>query len=428
MRTQPRAPFELRPRDARIFFALGGVGLAALIGSCSFPGYFVPDGEAPDAPIDDDSAVDGGADSIGPPGDSGPVVTCNDGGVKAGQAIACSCGGTADAAPADADETGDVGDGGEAGVSGLRACTQAGVIGACIGCAAAAPCEGASLPADTTCIVASVAKIGVANKNVCPSSGCVLEMPEHSVGLSRFFLDDHEVTVRRFRAWWNAGHVAPKATDTMFTAGDGTAIKWQTSWAVTEPTKADGSNDATWLGATVSTNDDAAINYVDWTTALAFCAAFGRRLPTEAEWEAAASGRENRIFPFEAADTKGDKPTAAMVPCSKAISAASGSSCGAPKGIATPMGFSIDNAYDLAGSVAEWTLDVAPSGGTTCSGDCYGSGLFADPVVWNVSNPLHAVRGGHYADTDPARLRAQARDFADASTKSAKIGFRCATR
>ena len=423
MSTQPRASFAPR---ARILFATFGAGLAVLIANCSFPDYFVPEGDNPDAP-DDSAFAEGGPDSI-PPGDSGPVVTCNDGGVKAGTAIACSCGATTDAAPVDADETGDAGDGGDAGVGGLRACTQAGTVGACIGCAGASPCEGASLPVDTTCVVGSVVKLGVANKNVCPPSGCVLEMPEHTVALTRFFLDDHEVTVRRFRAWWNAGKVVPKAGDTMFTAGDGTTITWKASWTVSEPTKADGSNDATWLGATVSTNDDAAINYVDWPTALAFCAAFGRRLPTEAEWEAAASGRQNRLFPFEAADTKGDKPTAAMLPCSKAISAASGASCGAPKGTATTMGFSIDNAYDLAGSVAEWTLDVAPAGGTTCSGNCYPTGPLADPVVWSDTNPLHAVRGGHYADTDPARLRAQARDFADLSTKSAKIGFRCATR
>jgi formylglycine-generating enzyme required for sulfatase activity len=178
----------------------------------------------------------------------------------------------------------------------------------------------------------------------------------------------------------------------------------------------------------VSTNDDAAINYVDWSTALAFCAAFGRRLPTEAEWEAAASGRENRLFPFEAANTKTLKPTASMVPCSKAISAASGTSCGAPKGTVTSAGFSIDNAYDLAGSVAEWTLDVAPGGGTTCSSNCYPAGPLADPIVWSDGSTLRGVRGGHYADTDPAKLRAQARDFTDLTTKSAKIGFRCATR
>jgi formylglycine-generating enzyme required for sulfatase activity len=205
-------------------------------------------------------------------------------------------------------------------------------------------------------------------------------------------------------------------------------VTWKAAWAVVEPTKSDGSNDATWLGQTIATNDDAAINYVDWPTALAFCAAFGRRLPTEAEWEAAASGRENRLFPFEAANTKTAKPTASMLPCTKAISGAGGSSCGAPKGTATPLGFSIDNAYDLAGSVAEWTLDVAPPGGMTCTSNCYPSGALADPILWSDANPLRAVRGGHYADTDPARLRAQARDFADLGSKSAKIGFRCVMR
>ncbi|MEO7093185.1 MAG: SUMF1/EgtB/PvdO family nonheme iron enzyme, partial [Polyangiales bacterium] len=324
-------------RDPRIAVVLGGVSLAGAIASCSFPDYFAAEPPT-DGPIDEDSSTtEAGVDSFTPEADSAPGVSCNDGGVKAGQAIACSCTAVSDASPSDADEAGDTSDGGDAGgAGGLRACTQAGTIGACIGCPAAAPCEGAPLPADTTCVVGSVVKLGVVNTNVCAPAGCAVEAPEHTVALTRFFLDDHEVTVRRFRNWWNLGAVAPKAGDVMFTAGDGTVITWKAAWKVVEPTKADGSNDATWLGQTVSTNDDAAINYVDWPTALAFCAAFGRRLPTEAEWEAAASGRENRLFPFEPRDTKANQPTAAMVPCTKAISAAGGSSCGAPKGLATP--------------------------------------------------------------------------------------------
>ncbi len=389
---------------------------------CTFPAFYTAD-DGVDADPGDASGETIGADGDAgpspdtrPPGDTGPKVTCSDGGVTAGSAQACSCAG-ADAGTTDVSDS-------DAGPSGFHVCTNAGTFGECIGCPGASnqSCDGVALPKFATCVPGGVASLGATNGSVC-AGGCPLEV-EHRVAWSRFNLDDHEVSVKRFRDWWSAGHVTPKAGDVLFSAGDGTAITWQTTWKVTEPVKSDGKNDATWLGSDVATNDGAPINFVDWPTAAAFCAAFRARLPTEAEWEAAASGREGRIFPREGAGSKNDAPSPSMLPCARAISSAGGASCGPPKGSAIE-GYTLDGAYDMAGSVSEWTLDVAPLGGAGCTAGCYPTGPLANPVVWSDAITAHVIRGGSYADTKPASLRAQARDVAEAITQSAKLGFRC---
>lgn len=416
-------------RDLR-FVAGGLVTISGLVafGACGFPDYVV--GALPDAEVDT---------GVVEPEDAG--TPCDGGAVPVGRAQSCTCGLGSDAAT-----DGEVGDAGDAGPlpdaaedvdaetdgapppTGYSACTNQGVFGDCLGCASdpGQSCEGAALPPYTTCVPAGMATLGATNPKACPPGGCALEGPEHLVALSRYFLDDHEVSVRQFREWWRNGHVTPKAGDPVYVAGDGTTVTWDATWRVREPAKNNGSNAANWLGADQAVNDAFPINFVDWPTALAFCVTNGGRLPTEAEWEAAASGRAGRIFPREAPNTRNVAPTAAMLPCSRAVTSVPSAACGQPRQSALD-GFTIDGAYDMVGSLAEWVLDGAPAGGSACKGGCYPEGPLANPLR-APRGALRGVRGGSYLDTDVIKLRAQAREFAEATTQSSRIGLRCVRR
>lgn len=403
----------MRPLRLTHVVASAAVALSALAVCCGWP-YEVstaattPDADPGDgAPTEDVVMYDV------------PTATCVEAGVKSGEAIRCPCGMGVDGG-VDAELDG--------APFGHQACNLEGGLGGCVGCPETTSCDGVTTPAGMVCVPGGVTTLGAANATVCPPGGCAVEGPEHPVAVSRFFLDEREVTVKRFRDWWLNGHVAPKVGDVIVVGGDGTTVTWREGWTVTEPTLADAANKATWAGEMSIANDALPLNGVDWTTALAFCMATGARLPTEAEWESAASGREGRLFPREPKETRNAAPTADMLPCSRAISGV-GPDCGAP---AAPTGpserFSRDGVYDLVGSVAEWVLDVPPPGASGCATNCYPTAPSVDPVLFVDVTALRGVRGGAWSDTEARVLRVQARDFKAASTKSPGIGFRCAKR
>ena len=96
-------------------------------------------------------------------------------------------------------------------------------------------------------------------------------------------------------------------------------------------------------GPTASTGqDEVPATYVTLDDARAFCAWAGVRLPSEAEWEAAARGGDDRLWPW------GDEP-----PDSSRAAFASGGGHPRPVG-RHPSGASVHGVLDLAGNVWEW--------------------------------------------------------------------------
>ncbi|RFU86604.1 NACHT domain-containing protein [Streptomyces triticagri] len=136
-----------------------------------------------------------------------------------------------------------------------------------------------------------------------PSDDCVLTPGTHLVGPAERLLlrpvrfDRHTVTVARYRRFLAALHP------------DGTS-PWDhpdQPAHVTHLPPADRLRDPQYF--TDPAFDDHPAVCVTWWSAYAFAAYEGKRLPTSLEWEAAARGRDGRLFPW------GDRTEAPPVNC-----------------------------------------------------------------------------------------------------------------
>lgn len=140
---------------------------------------------------------------------------------------------------------------------------------------------------------------------------------------------------------------------------------------------------------------------VSWAEACAYAEWAGKMLPTEAQWEFAARGRENRKFPW------GNLPPD-TTRCNF------GDYLGMPSIVTmhedgqTPEGI-----CDLAGNVMEWTLDPFVPYAT----------LRRDPKGAHGS-PRRAVRGGGFS-SPPQELLCTARKGIFPEAREKTIGFRC---
>ncbi|MCB9701177.1 MAG: SUMF1/EgtB/PvdO family nonheme iron enzyme [Myxococcales bacterium] len=136
------------------------------------------------------------------------------------------------------------------------------------------------------------------------------------------------------------------------------------------------------------------INCVDWNQARAYCAAAGKRLPSELEWEwAARGGDEARPYPW------GHGPAR----CGLAIMrSGGGDGCGQDRAArvgSRPDGDSRHGLKDMVGNVWEWT--------SSADGD------------------RRVLRGGGWMEGDDASLRVSARLSFRPSYSSFSFGLRC---
>ena len=162
--------------------------------------------------------------------------------------------------------------------------------------------------------------------------------PQAEVWVETFYMDQNEVTVQEYRSCVRRG-ACPKAG----------------------PQYAD------------FNRPRQPINGVSWFDARAYCAAQGKRLPTEAEWEKAARGVDGRTYPW------GEEPA----DCTRAvIKTEAGRSCGVQKrgkhpekgrvwevGKMPPTQFGL---YDMAGNSYEWVADWYSESYESCGARCAG--------------------------------------------------------
>ncbi|HEX7671034.1 MAG TPA: SUMF1/EgtB/PvdO family nonheme iron enzyme, partial [Polyangiaceae bacterium] len=141
--------------------------------------------------------------------------------------------------------------------------------------------------------------------------------------------------------------------------------------------------------------EDLPINCVDWNQATRFCAARDARLPTEPEWEYAASGGEDRLYSW------GSQPPDDRT-CWK-----SNGACPVKKFPAGQFGL-----FDMTGNLWEWTRDT------------YGDYPF--PPLETPDRASKVYRGGSWSRRFEKWMRVRLRNRGAPSFEGAHLGFRCA--
>jgi formylglycine-generating enzyme required for sulfatase activity len=233
------------------------------------------------------------------------------------------------------------------------------------------------------------------------------ERPVHVVELDTFYIARFEVT----NAQWARFRDDPGYDDKAF---------WPHGWVVPKDqvpywTQANNHGGGTVGGAdypVLGVNWDAAVAYCNWLSAKT-----GKkyRLPTEAEWEKAARGTDQRRYPW---GNTIDRSYANFVGAQRYDTGRPvGYYDGSMRdGLQTRSNASPYGAFDMAGNVMEW-----------CS-DWYSRDFYARSPRKNPKGPAtgayRVVRGGSFF-VEPFELRASARSAAWPSFQAHRmIGFR----
>jgi len=144
------------------------------------------------------------------------------------------------------------------------------------------------------------------------------------------------------------------------------------------------------------------VSNITWQQAQDYCQWQHKRLPTEAEWEYAATGGDGRRYPW------GDTFDASLVP----IAASDTAKVGSFPGNASPFG-----AEDMAGNVVEWVSDW------------YLQNYYATSPSNNPTGPatgtLKVTRGGAFGNPDSTLYMAARRFTRAPNLGDVDIGFRC---
>ncbi|MCX7956512.1 MAG: formylglycine-generating enzyme family protein [Endomicrobia bacterium] len=199
--------------------------------------------------------------------------------------------------------------------------------------------------------------------------GYPYEGPKQKVILKAFFIDKTEVTNRQYKRFIdNTNYSAPP--------------HWKNN------TYPEGEDD--YPVVNVSFEDAQA--YANWV---------GKRLPTEFEWEKAARGTDERVFPWGNIWEKNASNIAWLLRLGKIKKVASHN-----------VDISIYGCYDMAGNVREWTsskFEPYP-------------GYIGDKKYF--SNELFVVKGGSY-NLPKNFCFTYRRDALTRTTKLPNLGFRC---
>ena len=163
------------------------------------------------------------------------------------------------------------------------------------------------------------------------------EQPQHQVILASYEIGRYPVTVGEYRAFVDAGGYRQRSYWT-----DG-GWAWRNARGIITP--------QWWESERWAGDDRLPVIGVSWFEVLAYChwlsaATSGSyRLPTEAQWEKAARGRDGRLYPW------GNEPDPP-----RSNTRTSGTGHTLPVGHDSPAGDSPYGCAEMAGNASEWTM------------------------------------------------------------------------
>jgi formylglycine-generating enzyme required for sulfatase activity len=199
------------------------------------------------------------------------------------------------------------------------------------------------------------------------------EEPRHKVYLDAFYIDKYETTNEEYGLCVNAGKCVRQA-----------------------------------VSASAFLDPRQPVVAVGWYDALAYCAFAGKRVPTEAEWEKAARGTDERRYPW------GNEWHPEWVNMHHSDD---GFEFTAPVG-SFPKNVSPYGAYDMAGNAWEWTYDF--------HGEDYYKNSDAKNPKGPQSGERHVMRGGSWMYDVPFFTTTYNRSPGRPWIRKKYVGFRCA--
>jgi len=231
------------------------------------------------------------------------------------------------------------------------------------------------------------------DKKVSPVDGMILVyVPEGEFQMGKpgkpdFNSPDHSVYLKSF--WIDQVEVSNAMYETCIQAG-----------ACTEPVLSENPYYGQWAYRNLP------VVYINWFQATAYCEWAGRRLPTEAEWEKAARGTDNRAYPW------GDeRPSPRLANYSETL-------IGEPVSVYRyPAGASPYGALNMAGNVREWIADWF-------SPDYYLEKAYDNPTGPETGIE-RSMRSGAY-DADANEIYTVQRYKHEPQSAGLSRGFRCA--
>jgi formylglycine-generating enzyme required for sulfatase activity/serine/threonine protein kinase len=235
------------------------------------------------------------------------------------------------------------------------------------------------------------------------------EKPSHNVSVNSVCMDLYEVTAKKYKACSDIGKCKRAPTD----------VEWP------KITEAERKTYSPLCTAGDAEKTDHPINCVTWNMADAYCKAYDKRLPTEAEWEFATRGPDGRVYPW------GDEPPTAQhlnacdeqcvawgkahhVDLTALNKGDDGYATTAPVG-KFPAGRSRFGPYDVVGNVGEWVADWY--------------GPYTTDAAQNPTGPAsgerRVIRGGAWNASYDTWLHPSFRYSQVPAAQSHGIGFRC---